>query len=174
MEGVVQSIDARGNVLILTTDGFEIPALPKNIVHKLTEEQMREERSKEIPKPLVVEDDFSDMIFMKEENQKNISKPHSHRRDDVEIEIDIHIERLTSNYRTLSNAQIVTMQLQFTEQTMRQAFATGMHRVVIIHGVGNGTLKQEVRKFLKRYEGIKVDDASFRKYGNGATVVYLK
>jgi DNA-nicking Smr family endonuclease len=176
MEGVVQSISLRGMVVVLTSDGFEFPVLPEQLVHKLTEEQMKEEKPKEIPKPkpIVVEDDFSDMLFMKEQNQKNISRPHSHRRDDVELEIDLHIERLTTNYRSLSNAQIVQIQLKHAEQIMRQAFSTGMHRVVIIHGVGNGTLKQEVRNFLKRYEGLRIEDASFKKYGNGATMVYLK
>jgi len=175
MDGVVQRIDARGLVYVLTADGFEIPVQEKEIVHELTEEQKKEAPPKDLPRVIrVVEDDFSDMVFMKEANQKNISKPHSHRRDDVEIEIDIHIEKLTNNYRSLSNAQIVTIQLKHTEETMRKAFSSGMHRVVIIHGVGNGVLKQEVRKFLRRYSGIRVEDASFRKYGNGATVVYLK
>jgi len=176
MEGVVQAINSRGMVVVLTTDGFEFPVLPEQLVHKLTEEQKKEDKPKEIPKPkpVVQEDDFSDMLFMKEQNQKNISRPHSHRRDDVELEIDLHIERLTNNYRSLSNAQIVQIQLKHAEQIMRKAFSTGMHRVVLIHGVGNGTLKQEVRSFLKRYEGIRMEDASFKKYGNGATIVYLK
>jgi len=114
------------------------------------------------------------MNFMKEENQRNVSKPHSHRRSDVEMEVDIHIEKLVSKHQHLSNSQIVKIQMEHTEQAIKRAFVLGMHRLVIIHGIGNGTLKEEVRKLLKRYSNIRYADASFQKYGNGATVVYLK
>jgi dsDNA-specific endonuclease/ATPase MutS2 len=177
MEGVVQSINSKGLVVVLNTDGFEVPVLEKDIVHKLSDDQKREEKSKSVkPLPIVVvrEDDFSDMNFMKEENQRNVSKPHSHRRDDVEMEVDIHIERLLSKHTHLGNAQIVRIQMDQTELAIKRAFALGMHRLIIIHGVGNGTLKEEVRKLLKRYSNIRYADASFQKYGNGATVVYLK
>lgn len=177
MEGVVQSINSKGLVMVLNSDGFEVPVLEKDIVHKLSDDQKREEKQKPIkPSPSVVvrEDDFFDMNFMKEENQRNISKPHSHRRDDVEMEVDIHIERLLSKHQHLGNSQIVRIQMEHTEQAIKRAFALGMHRLIIIHGVGNGTLKEEVRKLLKRYSNIRYADASFQKYGNGATVVYLK
>ncbi|MCX6182449.1 MAG: Smr/MutS family protein [Bacteroidetes bacterium] len=177
MEGTVQSTNSKGVVTVLTTEGFEIPVLEKDIVHKLTDAQKREDKQKPQktePSVIVREDDFSDMNFMKEENQRNVSKPHSHRRDDVEMEIDIHIERLLKKHQHLGNAQIVRIQMEYTEQAMKRAFTLGMHRLIIIHGVGNGTLKEEVRKLLKRYSNIRYADASFQKYGNGATVVYLK
>ena len=177
MEGTVQSINSKGLVMVLNSDGFEVPVLEKDIVHKLSDDQKREEKLKVVkPSPTVVvkEDDFSDMNFMKEENQRNVSKPHSHRRDDVEMEVDIHIERLLKKHQHLGNSQIVRIQMEYTEQAMKRAFALGMHRLIIIHGVGNGTLKEEVRKLLKRYSNIRYADASFQKYGNGATVVYLK
>ncbi len=177
MEGVVQSVSDKGMVIVLNSDGFEIPVLAKDIVHKLTDDQKREEKAKIVePTSSVVinEDDFSDMNFMKEENQRNVSKPHSHRRDDVEMEVDIHIERLLKKHQHLGNSQIVRIQMEHTELAIKRAFALGMHRLIIIHGVGNGTLKEEVRKLLKRYSNIRYADASFQKYGNGATVVYLK
>ena len=47
-------------------------------------------------------------------------------------------------------------------------------RIVFIHGVGNGTLKTELRKQLERkYKGINYQDASFREYGYGATMVII-
>ncbi len=47
--------------------------------------------------------------------------------------------------------------------------------MVFIHGVGNGKLKYEIHKLLDtRFAGLKYQDASFKEYGFGATLVYLK
>jgi dsDNA-specific endonuclease/ATPase MutS2 len=47
--------------------------------------------------------------------------------------------------------------------------------VVFIHGVGNGTLKLEIRRELEKKDKILTfQDASFKEYGYGATMVNLK
>ena len=48
-------------------------------------------------------------------------------------------------------------------------------KIVFIHGVGNGRLRYELRKSLERnYSNLDFQDASFKEYGYGATLVYLK
>jgi|GEM_PF-1534527 len=176
IEGTVQSISNKGIVMVLNTEGFEIPVLEKDIVIKLTDAQKKMVKGVQdvVAQLKPREDDFSDMQFMKEQNHRPVSKPHAHRREDVEMEVDIHIEKIVAKHKHLGNAQIVRLQMEYTELAMKRAVALGMHRLVIIHGVGNGTLKDEVRKLLKRYSSVKISDASFQRYGNGATLVQLK
>jgi hypothetical protein len=50
----------------------------------------------------------------------------------------------------------------------------GKKEIVLIHGVGNGRLKAEIVKMLGGYYGIKSEKADARKFGDGATLVYLK
>ena len=47
-------------------------------------------------------------------------------------------------------------------------------KIVFIHGVGNGVLKNEIRKALeKKYKWHTFQDASFKEYGYGATMVIV-
>lgn len=89
-------------------------------------------------------------------------------------EIDLHIENLSNNYSKLSNGEIVQIQLNAAKDFLDRSMIEGKKEIVIIHGVGNGRLKSEIRKILKGYYGIRFEDADFRKYGEGATLVYLK
>ena len=85
-------------------------------------------------------------------------------------EIDLHIEELTPNIAGLSNAEIITLQLQHFRKELDKAILRKAHRIVFIHGVGNGRLKAEIRKELKD-AGLKFKDADPSRYGAGATEV---
>lgn len=89
-------------------------------------------------------------------------------------EIDLHIENLSNNYTKMSNGEIVQLQLKTGKDFLDRSMIEGKKEIVMIHGVGNGRLKAELRKVLKGYYGIRFEDADFRKYGEGATLVYLK
>jgi dsDNA-specific endonuclease/ATPase MutS2 len=55
------------------------------------------------------------------------------------------------------------------------AIKSKVKRIVFIHGVGNGKLKFELRKLLDTtYAKLRYQDASFKEYGYGATLVMLK
>lgn len=45
--------------------------------------------------------------------------------------------------------------------------------MVFIHGVGAGVLKEELQYLFKRYDGIRVYEGDYKKYGLGATEVYI-
>jgi dsDNA-specific endonuclease/ATPase MutS2 len=48
-------------------------------------------------------------------------------------------------------------------------------KIVFIHGVGDGVLKNELRRELgRKYPKYPYQDASFREYGFGATMAILK
>ena len=48
-------------------------------------------------------------------------------------------------------------------------------RIVFIHGKGEGVLRDALIKELQyRYRGCSYEDASFQKYGFGATMVTIR
>lgn len=96
------------------------------------------------------------------------------RRRPIDVwEIDLHIEEITDSHRGLSNAQILTKQLSSFKIFFNKARAKSIRKVVVIHGVGEGVLKEEVRYYLDKIPGIEYYDADFREYGKGATTIEI-
>jgi len=101
--------------------------------------------------------------------KKPASKPHA--KD--EMEVDLHIERLTESYYSMSNVQTLNLQIDHFHDAMQRAINGHIRKIVFIHGVGNGVLRQAIRDQLKRYDGVQFSDGSFQKYGAGATEVRI-
>ena len=57
------------------------------------------------------------------------------------------------------------------EDTIKQ-ISKKIPKIVFIHGVGEGVLKSELQSLLNKYS-VKYYDASYKKYGLGATEVYV-
>jgi hypothetical protein len=91
----------------------------------------------------------------------------------LEKEVDLHIEELTKNTAGLSNYEMLNIQLEKFEKELDDAIAKNMKKIVFIHGVGNGRLKQEILAILKVTKGITYHDASYKDYGFGATQVNI-
>lgn len=90
-----------------------------------------------------------------------------------EAEVDLHISSLREKYDNLSPREIITIQIGTFERMLESALANNYSRIVFIHGVGNGTLKQALIERLKDFGDIEFRNASFAKYGNGAIELIL-
>lgn len=91
------------------------------------------------------------------------------------MEVDLHIGALREDYSRLSNTEILRIQMNHFRSALEDAISNKVRRIVFIHGVGNGTLKLELRNELKRsYPEFSYQDASFKEYGFGATMVHLR
>jgi dsDNA-specific endonuclease/ATPase MutS2 len=95
------------------------------------------------------------------------------KNQSLEKEVDLHIEELLDNWSGMTNAQLLDVQLKRVMQELDEAIALHLRRVVFIHGIGNGRLKQEVRRVIATYKNVRFHDASFQRYGFGATEVEL-
>ncbi len=114
-------------------------------------------------------------ILSKEKKKLTIlSKKHFRNSELSEKEIDLHIEELVNNSRRMSNGEIVEVQLNHFQRELDSAIAQHLHKIVFIHGVGTGKLKNEIHTILKTYTKIRFHDASYSKYGFGATEVIIK
>ena len=91
------------------------------------------------------------------------------------VEVDLHIHELLDNFNNLTNTEMLTVQMNKFHEELAKAIKSDVKKIVFIHGVGNGTLKNELRRELKlKYSKYYTQDASFREYGYGATMVILR
>ena len=90
------------------------------------------------------------------------------------LEIDLHIHELLDNTTGLSNKDMLDCQLKEFRRVMDENLKNKGQKIVFIHGKGEGVLRSELLKELKRaYKGCTYQDASFREYGFGATMVTI-
>jgi hypothetical protein len=119
----------------------------------------------------------SDIAIVTREKEKAEKKPimQSPKKENSTVEVDLHIEALIDDHRNMSNGEILEIQLKQFETSFHEAILLKKQKIVFIHGVGNGKLKQEIINKLKRnYPDFQYQDASFKEYGFGATMVYLR
>ncbi|MGM0619794.1 MAG: DUF2027 domain-containing protein [Bacteroidota bacterium] len=137
------------------------------MIFQITENLLNTEINK------LTDDDFRKVVKAKE--QKPAEKKPERRRDEEIIEVDLHIHELLDNPAGLSNKEILDIQLEKVKNEMQSAIQSRAKRIVFIHGVGQGVLKQEVAKLLKsKFPKYTFQDASFKEYGYGATMVMLR
>ncbi len=88
------------------------------------------------------------------------------------LEVDLHIHELLDNTNGLSNKEMLDCQLKEFRRVMDENLKYKGKKIVFIHGKGEGVLRNELLKELKRaYKFCTWQDASFREYGFGATMV---
>lgn len=91
------------------------------------------------------------------------------------IEVDLHIGQLLDNLNGLSNADMLEYQLSKFNEVMQENLGRKGQKIVFIHGKGEGVLRKEIITQLKnKYGNCQYQDASFREYGFGATMVTIK
>ena len=89
-------------------------------------------------------------------------------------EIDLHINNLLNYPQKLNKSKILRTQLEHFEKFMTDAIRLGMTRVFIIHGIGEGKLKDHISSRLLQMPEVKTFKNEFHpKYGFGATEVIL-
>ena len=90
------------------------------------------------------------------------------------IEVDLHIAELTDNTAGMDNTAMLNMQLDEVRRVMKENSRRIGQKIVFIHGKGEGVLRKAVLALLKKeYPKADLQDASFREYGFGATLVTL-
>lgn len=96
-------------------------------------------------------------------------------RKETVTEVDLHINELLETTAGMSNADILEYQLNKFNEVMKEHLHRKNHKIVFIHGKGDGVLRNAIIKELKNnYPKSFYQDASFREYGYGATMVTVK
>ena len=90
------------------------------------------------------------------------------------IEIDLHIAELTDSTAGMEPADMLALQLDTVRTTMKAHSRRIGQKIIFIHGKGEGVLRKELLKLLRReWPSAEVQDASFREYGFGATLITI-
>ena len=93
-------------------------------------------------------------------------------KSELVFEVDLHIQKLVKSTKGLDNFDMLNLQIATAKRKLEYAIQKRISKVVFIHGVGEGILKAELQFLFKKYP-VVASDASYQKYGLGATEVYI-
>ena len=145
------------------TEYFDKPCMLINLT-EITENKQLADINPEILRKAMLE---------KEEKKRPRFQPKKQLQEILEV--DLHINQLLDTTAGMSNADILQYQMDVFHKTLEEnKYHRGL-KIVFIHGKGEGVLRSEIEKQLKtRYKNYSFQDASFREYGFGATMVTIR
>jgi dsDNA-specific endonuclease/ATPase MutS2 len=114
-------------------------------------------------------DHFPDIDdFLNAENKlENKIKPLKIKFDHT---LDLHIDKLAPHMENQIPARIMEYQLRKSDLFIREAIDKNYPHITIIHGKGQGVLKEAIEHQLKQFHQIRF---TFSKNGGGAVEVWL-
>ncbi|HRN73514.1 MAG TPA: Smr/MutS family protein [Ginsengibacter sp.] len=102
-------------------------------------------------------------------------RPLAKTSDPVRSVIDLHIEKIIDDKSGLSNYEILQIQLNYFEKYYQMAVKAMQPKLIVIHGVGSGKLRQEIHERLKTKSEVKSFTNQYHpNFGFGATEIYLQ
>lgn len=162
LSGEVTAISA-SSISVMTEEGFEL-VFQENELIKIPDEDEFYVDAEEINEAL---------------KEKKIKKPNKSDRIKPKeryvptLEIDLHIHNLVKSDKHLGNFEMLNIQLDTARRRLEYAIEKRFQKVVFVHGVGEGVLRAELETLFNRYDNVRYYDADYRKYGLGATEVYI-
>lgn len=88
--------------------------------------------------------------------------------------IDLHIEKLVTDYTKKSNAEILDIQMREFDRWYHLAVLNRLSKFTVVHGIGKGKLKEEIHQFLKgRKEVSSFINQHTQMFGYGATEIFF-
>jgi len=89
--------------------------------------------------------------------------------------VDLHIEKITDDWKGMSNFEILTLQLRTFEKYYQLALAHHLPGLVVIHGVGEGRLRDEIHDILRLKKEVKSFVNQYDpRFGYGATEIFFQ
>jgi dsDNA-specific endonuclease/ATPase MutS2 len=160
ISGVIQKVDG-DRVTLITEDGFPMHFTENDLVKIEGDISVTNYQVAQVKK---------EKAASKKRKAPTI-KPKE--RSAPKMEVDLHIHQLVKSSKGMSNYDMLNIQLDTAKRQLDFAISKRIQKVVFIHGVGEGVLKEELRYLFNRYDNVKFYDADYQKYGLGATEVYI-
>lgn len=164
ISGIVQAVNGN-TITVETSEGFPITFEASELV-KVSSDEITRDLSYQKIHSAIQEKEAA-------KKPKRILEKTKKERVETIMEVDLHIHQLTSAYKGLSNYDMLTLQTDTAKRQLEFAIRKRIPKVVFIHGVGAGVLKEELAYLFRRYDNVKYYDANYQKYGLGATEVYI-
>jgi len=171
-EGRVIRIISNELAEVETSDGWVLPTYIKKLV--VIPEKL-------LPAGIPVSSKkFEEIVVSKVDKElvnSSLNRPSISKPSNLKIpprEVDLHINKLINSIVGLSNTEILTLQLDAFRKELNQSIRSHDREIIFIHGIGNGTLKNELRRVAdQEYKWCSQEDASFKEYGFGATRIRI-
>tara|TARA_R110002051_G_scaffold252888_3_gene312082 strand:- start:332 stop:874 length:543 start_codon:yes stop_codon:yes gene_type:complete len=160
IKGVVESINGE-QITIVSDDGFSLDFMAKELVYISNEIRVSNSEIAEIKKEKELPKRKKDTVLRVKE------------RTAPKMEVDLHINQLVKNSKQIGKFEMLNLQLDTAKRQLDFAISKRIQKIVFIHGVGEGVLKEELGYLFKKYDNVKFYDADYQKYGLGATEVYI-
>lgn len=151
--GIVQEVLPNYQYKIEDEDGFSVIRAQKDLV------------------PVYSQDFTVDKIQKGEVTSKKQSKKSGKRKPEQVWEIDLHLDELVDAPGHVEFSKMLQIQMNHCRSFIQKAKKSGIRKVVVIHGVGQGVLKESVRNYAFEIDAKEYHDADFRQYGRGATEI---
>ena len=162
LSGVITAISGV-NITVETEMGFQIKYSSKELI-KIDSDRSITVSSREVDR------------IKKEKEQprrKNTKEIKPKERNIPKMEVDLHIDQLVKSSKGMSNFDMLELQLKTAKFKLHFAIQKRIQKIVFIHGVGKSVLKKELSYLFNKYDNLKFYDADYKKYGKGATEVYI-
>jgi hypothetical protein len=117
---------------------------------------------------------LSTIQHVPKENTSPVQKRTPPKHNSRPVVIDLHIHELVERYEHWTNTEIVNYQMEFLKKQLDVLMKKRVRVVHIIHGVGEGVLRSEVRKFLRKFVDCEINDMSYTPKGFGATEFIIR
>lgn len=164
ISGTVTKIDGQ-NIFIEDENGFEFQ-------FEITELMLKQSKS-DIETAIY----NADLESVKREKEDKKRRPNTKvkpkERQAPKFVVDLHIHHLTDSTRGMTNFDMLNLQLDTARGQLEFAIRQRIPKVVFIHGVGEGVLRQELETLFGRYNNVEHYDADYKTYGLGATEVRI-
>lgn len=179
-EGVIIAFPSKDIALVEDNSGFAYEHEVKELVAVIgfAKENAKYDKVKHDLSTLLERNIDQEMVKKANADFKSIYKGKdenpNRRVDDDVMEVDLHAHEILDHQRGMSNGEIVEAQVEHFERMLRNAEQKKIRKVIFIHGVGQGVLRQEIRRILNEYyPHCEFMDAPYHTYGYGATEVRI-
>lgn len=172
--GIVLAVVGKDHAKVRTYDGFELVVPMKDLVGKARSASYTV--SDHHAQLRASDDRMAERIERNKGRGASVANEGRAPKPVVDpqvMEVDLHLHKLVEDESKLSAGEKLSFQLDYFERRLNTAIRERKKRVIVIHGVGEGVLREEVRKALQFYEGVRFDDADPRRYGHGATAIEI-
>lgn len=141
LKGKILSVGTR--IKVMLEDGFEESYMPSQL------SVFSNEMHQNAP-------EIKDSIYVPQYKTKKTS------------EIDLHFDAQRMKIHCIGPQEVLHRQLILLQEEIRESISNKTDRLIVIHGIGKGILKQEILKLVQNYSTITVKNLNESRYKNCA------
>ena len=178
-EAVIKKILDENTVVIEDDSGFDYQYESKGLMLANNRLEEFDAYDKVMPSEREIIDKNIDAEKVKQadddfQNKYKSLEESAYRTSDF-MEVDLHVHELVDSEVGLDASAKLELQINHFERMLKNAERDRVRRIVFIHGVGQGVLRQKIREMLRMYyPNMTFHDADYRRYGYGATEIRIE